>query len=292
MQVRKIAKEELPFLGNADWIDPERSPYVEGTVAWVPVRPGEPYDAEIPERSPYTGTGYYMMGDVAVVHGNKPSDTALRDLIRFRHPRGVLWIETLQGITRTPKTELLWGTAGEVCHKESGYSYYLNPENVMFSPGNRNEKARIAALVREGCGDERVADMFAGIGYFTLPVAGAGARVHAIEINPVAFGYLERNILCNGFVQQVTTTLGNCRDCLQGTYDRIIMGHFDAPTMLPAALAHVKPGSILHVHSIGPVVERIRNSVEGAGFSATIQVHKVKKFRPHAWHVVQDVVIG
>jgi len=292
MQVRKIAKEDLPLLGNADWIDPERSPYVQGNVAWVPVRPGEPYDAEIPERVPYAGTGYYMMDDVAVIHGEKPSETTLRELIRFRHPRGILWIEALQNITRTPKTELLWGTAGEVCHKESGYTYYLDPEKVMFSMGNRNEKARIAGLVREGGGSEHVADMFAGIGYFTLPLAGAGAHVHAIEINPVAFGYLERNIRCNGFTRQVTTTLGDCKQSLQGTYDRVIMGHFDAVTMLPATLTHVTTGSILHVHSIGPAVESIRDCVEGAGFSATIQVHKVKKYRPHAWHVVQDVVIG
>lgn len=291
MQVRKIAKEELPLLGNADWIDPERSPYVEGAVAWVPVRPGEPYDAEIPERSPYTGTGYYMTGDVAVVHGEKPSDAALQELIRFRHPRGILWIASLQDITRTPESELLWGTAGEVCHKESGYTYYLDPGKVMFSPGNRNEKARIADLVRRGRGGEHMADMFAGIGYFTLPVAGAGAHVHAIEINPVAFGYLEQNIRCNGFAGQVTATLGDSRVSLQGTYDRILMGHFDAVGMLPAVLAHVTSGSILHVHSIDPAVEIIRDCVEGAGFSATIQVHKVKKYRPHAWHVVQDVMI-
>ncbi|MDD4137480.1 MAG: SAM-dependent methyltransferase, partial [Methanoregula sp.] len=89
-----------------------------------------------------------------------------------------------------PRTELLWGTAGEVRHRESGYTYILDPQNVMFSMGNRNEKTRIARLIRAGSGNERVADMFAGIGYFTIPMAGAGARVHAMEINPVAFGYL------------------------------------------------------------------------------------------------------
>ncbi|MDD4137481.1 MAG: hypothetical protein PHT99_06260 [Methanoregula sp.] len=87
-------------------------------------------------------------------------------------------------------------------------------------------------------------------------------------------------------------TLGDCRTTMTGIYDRIVMGHFDAVTMLDPALDHVHRGSILHVHSIGPAEEQIRACVESTGFSATIQVHKVKKYRPHAWHVVQDVIIS
>ena len=291
MQARKIAKEDLSTINDAEWVDHSRSPYVEGDAAWVPVKPHEPYDAEIRKRPRYTGRGYFMMGDVAVMHGDKPSAAALEELIRFRHPRGIVWIESFLDVTRTPQTEVLWGTAGEVHHKESGYTYILDPQKVMFSMGNRNEKMRIAGMIHAGAESERVADMFAGIGYFTIPMAGAGARVHAMEINPVAFGYLERNISGNRLSDQVTATLGDCRTSLAGTYDRIVMGHFDAVNMLSVALKHVKTGSIIHLHSIGTAEDQIREHVEGAGFSATIQVHKVKKYRPHAWHVVQDVTI-
>lgn len=292
MRVRKIRRADLPAISNAGWVDPARDPYIEGNVAWVPVLPGEPFDEEIPERQRYSGPGYYMMGDVAVIHGGKPAPAELDRIIRFRHPRGVVWITDLREVTRTPEAEILWGTAGEVRHKESGYTYLLDPQKVMFSMGNRNEKTRLAGLIRAGSGNERVADMFAGIGYFTIPLAGAGARVHAIEINPVAFGYLERNIRENRLASRITATPGDCRTCLDGTYDRIVMGHFDAVSMLPEALAHAKPGTILHVHSIGAADEQIQVLVEGAGFSASIQVHKVKKYRPHAWHVVQDVTIS
>jgi len=292
MRARKIATENLWKIENAEWVDRSRSPYVEGNVAWVPVKPHEPCDAEIRERSRYSGKGYYMVGDVAVIHGNKPSPPEIEEMLRFRHPRGIVWIEALLDLTRTPRTELLWGTAGEVQHRENGYTYILDPQKVMFSMGNRNEKSRMAGLIHAGSERERVADMFAGIGYFTIPMAGAGARVHAMEINPVAFGYLEQNIKKNGFSDRITATFGDCRTTLNGTYNRIVMGHFDAITMLPEALGHVQPGSILHVHSIGPAEDRIRACVEGAGFSSTIQVHKVKKYRPHAWHVVQDVTIA
>jgi tRNA wybutosine-synthesizing protein 2 len=292
MRARRIPREDLKTIGGADWVDRSRGTYVEGDDAWVPVLPGEPYDCELGERVPYAGRGYYMVGDIAVIHGEKPAPEAIEAINRFRHPRGIVWIEDLQDLTRTPKTELLSGTAGEVCHKESGYRYLLDPRKVMFSMGNREEKMRIAALVRDGPGTGRVADMFAGIGYFTIPLAGAGCRVHAMEINPVAFAYLERNICGNGLSGKVDAALGDCRGLLAGTYDRIVMGHFDAIALLPAALGHARAGSTIHLHSIGPVVDRIRQCAEGAGFSASIRVHKVKKYRPHAWHVVQDVTLA
>jgi tRNA wybutosine-synthesizing protein 2 len=113
-----------------------------------------------------------------------------------------------------------------------------------------------------------------------------------MEINPVAFEYLNRNVHENGLSRQVNSSLGDCRDLLYGIYDRIVMGHFDAISMLPSALLHVREGSIIHLHSIGTVEDTIKEQVEGAGFSASIHVHKVKKYRPHAWHVVQDVTIS
>jgi tRNA wybutosine-synthesizing protein 2 len=162
----------------------------------------------------------------------------------------------------------------------------------MFAQGNRIEKMRIAHLVRTSARNERVADMYAGIGYFTIPMAGSGASVHAIEINPVAYGYLNRNIGENGLSDRVVTSLGDCRDLLNGTYDRIVMGHFNAISILPSALIHAHEGTIIHLHSIGTVEEVIKNLADSAGFSVTIHVHKVKKYRPHTWHMVQDVTIS
>jgi tRNA wybutosine-synthesizing protein 2 len=159
----------------------------------------------------------------------------------------------------------------------------------MFSMGNREEKARIARIVGKSPKTERIADMFAGIGYFSIPLAGAGAEVHAMEINPVAFGYLVRSIQANSLSGRITPSPGDCRQLLSGTYDRIVMGHFDAVTMLPDALRHAAPGSIIHVHSIGPVEEQVREHVACAGFSATIHVHRVKKYRPYGYHMVSDV---
>ena len=274
------------------WVDQARHPYVDGETAWIPVREGFPFDREIPERHAYGGRGYFMLGDVAVVHGDRPAAEEVEGIVRFRRPRGVLWIASLEGVTRTPVTEVLWGSAGEVCHKEEGYIYYLDPSRVMFAQGNRDEKMRMARLVREGPGGARVGDMFAGIGYFTVPMAGSGAQVHAMEINPEACAYLERNIASNSLSGRVQVSCGDCRTLLSGTYDRVVMGHFDAVTMLPVVFSHVRPGSVIHVHSIGDASGTICEYAEGAGFSPSIHVHKVKKYRPHAWHIVQDVTLS
>ncbi len=291
MRTRAVRADKLGTVRDADWVDTTRRPFVEGETAWVPVKEGFAFERELPDRHAYGGRGFFMLGDVAVIHGNRPSAGEVNEIVSFRHPRGVLWIEALTDVTRTPETEVLWGDAGEVCHRESGYTYYLDPQKVMFSQGNRDEKMRMARLIREGGSGARVADMFAGIGYFTVPMAGNGACVHAMEINPVAYEYLKRNIAANGLEQQVTVSPGDCRTLLTGVYDRVVMGHFDAVKMLPSVFSHVHAGSVIHVHSTGDVSDEIRESVKGAGFSFSIQVHKVKKYRPHVWHIVQDVTL-
>jgi len=292
MRVRAIPKEKIRTIQKEDWIDRSRSPYAEGETIWVPVKEDASFDRVIPKKQPYKGRGFFMIGEIAVIHGAKPARSDVEEIVQFRHPKGVLWIESLNEVTRIPSAEVLWGDVDEVLHHENGYTYILDPRKVMFSPGNRLEKLRMAALVQESSQCERVADMFAGIGYFTISIAGSSRHIHAMEINPVAFEYLKRNIIANRLSDQVTASLGDCRVLLSGIYNRIIMGHFDAIQFLPSALQHVEQGSTIHVHSIGNVEDQIKNLCESTGFSPTIIVHKVKKYRPHAWHVVQDVTLA
>jgi tRNA wybutosine-synthesizing protein 2 len=66
----------------------------------------------------------------------------------------------------------------------------------MFCSGNISEKLRISSF---DCSNEVVVDLFAGIGYFTLPyLVNARARfVHACEWNPRAVEALKRNMALN-----------------------------------------------------------------------------------------------
>lgn len=101
MRARAVRTDQLAGVRNAAWVDTTRHPYVTGEIAWVPVREGLLFDCEIPERHEYSGRGYFMLGDAAVIHGNRPTDQEVEGIVRFRRPRGVLWIESLTDVTRT-----------------------------------------------------------------------------------------------------------------------------------------------------------------------------------------------
>lgn len=292
MRVRVMDTADLGRVMGEEWVDPSRRPYVDGDRAMVPVRDGYAADTTIPKRASPDIRGYQMLGDVAVVRGRPPTPEEIAAIVRRREPRGIVHIPAVGGVCREPQARLVWGSAGEVCHREEGYVYHLDPMAVMFSQANREEKCRLAHLVRRSPREERIADMFAGIGYFTIPLAGAGARVHAMEINPVAYRYLVRNLAENGLGSRVRTVPGDCRDHLDGIYDRVVMGHFHAVDMLPAVFSHVEAGSVVHVHSIGDESSRIRESAMDAGLGAAVTVRRVKKYAPGRWHMVQDMVIS
>ncbi|MDD1729179.1 MAG: SAM-dependent methyltransferase [Methanospirillum sp.] len=287
MRSRLVPVTEISRTLLESWVDKTRKPFVTSEGAYVPVRDGYPSTHLLPTRR-RSGRGYQKLGDVVIVHGHFPSQEEILEISNREHPRGIYWISGHEGVIRNPQVTLLCGSGGEVTHRESGITYHLNVEQVMFSQGNREEKSRIAGLIRSG---ELVSDMFAGIGYFSLGMARAGAQVHAIEINPISFRYLCQNIEVNHLIGLVSAENGDCRDLLSGCYDRIHMGHFEAISFLPHALCHIHVGTVLHVHMLGDRSGDIAVEIKAAGLQAEITVKNVKKVGPRLWHMVADVVI-
>jgi tRNA wybutosine-synthesizing protein 2 len=288
MRVRQVPLHDLQKIEGEDWWRRERSPYVSNGIAYVPVKDGYPADTELSPRRPYQGRGFFMIGTIAVLHGKEPTDAEILEIETWKNPTGIIWVRAYRGRERIPDIRILSGTSSEVCHRERGMSFWLDPARVMFSQGNREEKVRLMKRVRPG---ERVADMFAGIGYFSIPVAMAGAVVHAMEINPVAYRYLLRNIGENHLDHTVAAGCGDCRDLLSGEYDRIIMGHFDALRMLDAAFDHIRKGGTIHMHTAGSrppaVPAQYRDACSDGG-----TVRRIKKVAPHKWHYVLDMRAG
>lgn len=287
MRARLIPVSDIALSMRELWADSSRKPFVTDAGAYIPVRDGHPYSHTIPERS-RSGRGYQKLGDLILFHGKRPGEPDISEIIGRENPRGILWISGHDGALRKPRIELIYGSGGEVVHRESGIEYLLDVQQVMFSQGNREEKTRVASLVKPG---ERVGDMFAGIGYFTLGMARAGATVHAMELNPASYRYLIHNIQVNGLSGSVHASMGDCRDLMTGLYDRIHMGYFDALSYLPRALNHAGPGTTLHVHMLNNRSEEIGQIVRRSGFEPEIIVNKVKKAGPRIWHMVGDVVI-
>ena len=287
MHARQISRSLLPLIRNESWVDTDRKPYVNDKVAYIPVKDGQPYTHDLPDRK-RTGRGYQRIGDIVAFHGNPPSEEEVEEIWKTGRCKGIIHIHGHAGIYREPVITLLRGEAGEVSHKESGIVYRLDVRRLMFSQGNREEKKRIAGLIEPG---EKIADMFAGIGYFTLPMARAGGKVHAMEINPLSFGYLKENIEINNLCGLINAECGDCRDLISGTYDRIHMGFFEAVSFLPEALDHTGPGTVLHLHTIGECEDLIKNVLSRSHTHAEISENRVKKVGPGKWHLVYDLVI-
>ena len=292
MRVRTVSACDLAVVSRGDWVDTGRRAWVQDGVAYIPVKEGEPCDLVIPERRLYRGRRYQLLGDIVLLHGNRPTKEDVDDIRTWLDPRGILWVRRITGTERCPLVEVIYGSIGEVRHREYGCTFSFDPARVMYAMGNLTERHRLVNLVRKDVAGERVGDLFAGIGYFSIPLAKAGCRVHAMEISPVACGYLARNSRENGVADRVDAECGDCRDLMSGTYDRLILGHFDALSCLPGALAHAKAGSVLHLHTLRDGAERIRSLASDAGFDTAIATRRVKSYAPHTWHIVQDVALS
>ena len=202
----------------------------------------------------------------------------------------------VHGAWRVPEVRWLWGGGTETVLREDGVRFRLDVRQVMFSAGNVSERIRMGRISRPG---ETVVDLFAGIGYFSLPIAlhSKPERVVACEANPVAFHYLEDNIAGNR-AGAVEARFGDCRAVApDGVADRVVMGHFDADRYLDVAFRAARHRVTIHFHALlrgpdhrtGTVSDLLRREGQRAGFSLSdAQVRIVKSYRPHVRHVVAD----
>ena len=288
MNVRAVPTKEIKSILSEHWVDTTRKPYVLNDTAFIPVQDGYPFTHILPDRK-RKKRGYQRIGDIIAFHGPKPGPDLIDEVIITYNPRGIIWYKGHTGKMRIPDIEPLYGETGEVTFKEAGIIYRLDPSRIMFSQGNREEKIRVSHMVSKG---EQVCDMFAGIGYFTLPLAKAGAEVHAIELNPESVRYLRTNCIENNLESHIRISEGDCRENMKGIYDRIHMGHYNATDFLSLALKHVVSGTVLHVHGIGNITGEIKQILSDSDRQGSCTHRIIKKIGPKKTHTVTDVVIS
>ena len=253
-------------------------------------------DAQLPQK-------WEMFGDVLILRLpeglSEIRGQVAEAYARVLHARTVCQEKgIIEGVYRTPNVEVIWGDGTETVHRENRILYKFDVAKVMYSSGNFPEKKRMSEL---DCRGETVVDMFAGIGYFTLPLAvhAKAERVIACEINPVAFSYLRENIALNMVEGRVEPILGDNRELPgRGFADRVLMGYVGTThEFLQKAFSLVKPGGVVHYHETCPIDEwpqrPLLRIAEAAGPRRFRIGYKgeVKSFAPSVSHFVVDVLM-
>ncbi len=209
-----------------------------------------------------------------------------------------------RGERREPDVQRIFGPSTVTMLRQDGIAYVLDPTHVLFSPGNLNERIRMGRLDARG---EVVVDLFAGVGYFCLPllVHGGAARVEACDINALSLTWLRQGAAANGVEGRLRTHHGDCRQVAPtGVADRVVLGHWgETVAFLPTAMDAVRAGTLatLHVHDIvatpaggvdGPWVGALRQAIDRTQAEIrSVQVRRVKAAGAGLDHLVCDLVV-
>ncbi len=274
------------------------SPYLRVRSA-LAEQAGESLARELPR-------GYHRIGQAALVR--IPERLLPWERVIGESYRKVLGVDLVlrqdriqKGASRAPGVFVIAGTRPSIDVTDGGIVWRTDPTRLMFSKGNMEERHRMARIAQPG---EVVADLFAGIGYFALPLARYchPRAVVAVEKNPVAFAFLEENIRLNRLENCVSARLGDNRaiDLPRGSFDRVLMGYL--PSALPfldraAELLH-PGGGWVHLHTVvstrcgdrlvRSITERVQRA--GRGLQA-MRIRRVKSYGPSRDHVVADLLL-
>ena len=209
------------------------------------------------------------------------------------------------GRIRKSGVKMLLGDDDWVVRRENGVDYGYHVTKCMFSAGNVNERRRMGEIVRRG---EVIVDLFAGIGYYSLPILvhSEVEHVHCCEWNNDAVESLEWSLERNNVSSLCTVHRGDNRETSKSigkVADRIIMGLLPTSERSFEAAMEVlsDSGGVIHVHGLAKpdeysewaegVMTEICNYREGSSVRK-VAVNRVKSYAPRWDHVVLDLEIN
>jgi tRNA (guanine37-N1)-methyltransferase len=243
---------------------------------------------------------YELIGDIAIIdqHEENVMDIA-KVLLQHKNIRTVF--QATSAVSGEYRTRELLFIAGEkkneTIYKENGCRYLLDVRSVYFTPRLSTERMRIAEQVTDG---EKVVDMFAGIGPFSILIAKRfpGAQVIAIDKNPVAIKYLRENAKLNK-LNNIEIKEGDAREEVVGISDadHVIMNlPHSAMEFIAAALGIMKRGGIIHFYAISHeddlfegIFKKIEEHASRVGFKViSLDKRIVRPYAPYQYNVCID----
>jgi len=260
--------------------------------------------------------GFDIVGDIAIIRVPEPLERERfllgQALLRsLSHVKTVLrQVGAVEGDFRTRKLEWLSGEhRTDTTHREHGCIFEVDLAKTYFSPRLLYERHRIAQLCSSSS-QERVLNMFSGVGCFSIMIAKRSlkAHVYSVDLNPQAIRCHVRNVKLNKVRGRITVVFADARQVTEGLFrgrmHRVLMPLPEkAYACLESALAAIGPDGgtihyydLVHAYKSEDPVEKIASKVveklsaQSRDFS--VQHGRVVRTIGPNWHqVVLDIKI-
>jgi tRNA (guanine37-N1)-methyltransferase len=267
-----------------------------------------------PEELTYVYNSYDIVGDIAIIRltdaSKQYSQIIAEAVMRVHKNVKTVLAQTspVRGDFRVRKLEFIAGENRTVTvHKESGCLFSVDVEKCYFSPRLFYERRRIAKQVGDR---EVVANMFAGVGCFSIVIAKQSnvKEVHSIDVNNTAIQYMKENVRLNGVYGRVIPVRGDAKEVIEKRLchiaDRVLMPLPEkAFEYLPYALLALKKAGgwvqcyvFEHAEKNENPVEKVKLKVteklESLSVAFEIPFGRVVRTTGPSWYqVVLDIVI-
>ncbi len=291
LKVSKIdAQAILLQLRKGNWIDIENQIQRDPHYVYIPLkntnvseaigdRPWvlvsmDPIPSKVKHLPKLAGGAFDLIGDIAITKiRERDRAISLADALTETHPniRGVFLDKGITGPFRLRDLELLRGEPATITqYRENGVIFRLDVSKVYFSPRLATERMFVSREVREG---EKIIDMFAGIGAFSLNIAKIqNASIVAIDSNPDAIQYMKESIVLNRLIGNIEPVCGDSLEIIDTLpdADRIIMNlPHESHRYLIKAIEKLSKNGILHYYEILDMkgIEERMEEFRGLGLS-------------------------
>lgn len=247
---------------------------------------------------------YEVIGDVVIIDQYENDAQRIASAL-MRHKKIKTVLQAASAVGGEYRTRELTFLAGEkrteTLYRENGCRYLLDVSMVYFTPRLATERMRIANQVKDG---DKVVDMFAGVGPFSILIAKKfpASHVIAIDKNPVAIKYLKENVRLNK-VKNVEVRGGDAREEIRGVSgaDHIIMNlPHSGIDFLDAAFGAIKKGGFIHFYAItheddlfDGIWKRIEESAHRFDFQIIpIDRRVVRPYAPYQYNICIDFQVA
>ena len=252
-------------------------------------------------------TSYDIIGDIVLIKLPEELQQYKKDighalLLTNPHCKVICSISPVSGKIRTRTVEIIAGEQRSLTlHKEYGINLYVDVQSTFYSPRLAAERKRISTLVKP---NERVLDMFTGVGPFSIMIAkhARPQKVIGIDINTEAIRLARKNISLNKVSDIVEMLRGDAQQCptlfkdIPG-FHRIIMNlPFGAYRYVSHALQCAHSYVIIHYYDIlqDDEIEKRKKMIQTLAhkekYSLTFKrIQKIKTYSPREFYIGMDI---